>query len=133
LGEASTSHTFRVRAVDGAGNVDATPAVRTWTVDAIRPRVGSPTPKPNSGTRDRTPAIRAVVRDSQTNLQKGNVRLFVDGKRISNSAFSYSASTDKLSYVPKRNLGYGRHTVKVAATDAAGNVGSRTWRFSVNR
>ena len=28
------SHVFRVRAVDGAGNVDASPASRSWTVDA---------------------------------------------------------------------------------------------------
>ena len=26
------SHTFMVRAIDGAGNKDATPAVYTWTV-----------------------------------------------------------------------------------------------------
>jgi len=132
-GLASGSHTFRVRAVDLAGNVDATPAVRTWTVDATRPTVTSPAPRPNSGTRDRTPPIRAVVRDSQSNLQKGNVALFVDGRRVSNSAFSYSASMDRLQYVPRRNLGYGRHTVKVTATDPVGNAGTLTWRFRVNR
>ena len=31
------SHTFRVRAVDSLGNVDATPASYTWTVDTIGP------------------------------------------------------------------------------------------------
>ena len=36
-GLASGSHTFRVRATDPAGNVDATPAAHTWTVDALAP------------------------------------------------------------------------------------------------
>jgi subtilisin family serine protease len=127
---ASRSHTFRVAAVDAAGNVDPTPAVRTWTVDTIRPGVTYPRPVVNSKTRDRTPAISAIVRDSQTNLAKGNIKLFVDGKRIAASAFSYNRSTDKLSYTSRR-LSYARHTVKVVARDAAGNTVSRSWRFYV--
>jgi hypothetical protein len=31
-GLARTAHTFRARAVDRAGNVDPTPAARTWTI-----------------------------------------------------------------------------------------------------
>ena len=46
LGLTSGSHTFEVRAVDDAGNVDATPASHTWTVDATAPQTtltGGPT------------------------------------------------------------------------------------------
>ena len=34
---ADGAHTFTVRAIDGAGNVDLTPAARSWTVDASSP------------------------------------------------------------------------------------------------
>ncbi|MGH3085952.1 MAG: hypothetical protein ACRDSJ_01375, partial [Rubrobacteraceae bacterium] len=37
-------HTFRVRAIDRAGNVDPTPAVRSWTVKAVRRRRRSRAP-----------------------------------------------------------------------------------------
>jgi len=37
------SQTFEVRAIDGVGNVDPTPATQSWTVDAIPPAVTSVT------------------------------------------------------------------------------------------
>jgi peptidoglycan/xylan/chitin deacetylase (PgdA/CDA1 family) len=36
-GLANGSHTFSVRATDAAGNVDATPATRTWTINITAP------------------------------------------------------------------------------------------------
>ena len=34
---ASGSHTFRVRAIDGAGNVDVSPSAAIWTIDTLAP------------------------------------------------------------------------------------------------
>ena len=42
-GLAAAAHTLRVRAVDDLGNTDASPASRSWTVDAALP---TPTPAP---------------------------------------------------------------------------------------
>lgn len=126
----SKAHSFGVRAVDGAGNVDETPTVRNWTVDVVLSTVASPAPAPDSSTRDRTPLIRATVRDTQTNLQKVNLRLFLDGVRV--TTFTYDAGTDVLRYAPTTRA-YGTHTVRAVATDAAGNVGSRSWSFKIAR
>lgn len=127
---ANGSHTFSIRAKDPAGNVDATPAARAWTVDAIKPTVSGMSPRHASITRDTTPTIKAVVRDNLTNLQKGNIKLYVAGKAIPASKFSYSATTDQLVYNSPK-LSKGKKTVRIVATDAAKNVGSKSWYFTI--
>ena len=124
------SHTFSVRAKDGAGNVDATPAVRTWTVDALKPTVGAMSPRHTSTIRDTTPTIKATVRDDLADLQEADVKLYVAGKLISPTKYGYDASTDALLYNSPR-LSRGKKTVKVVATDAAGNIGTKSWYFTI--
>ncbi len=106
------------------------PPVYTPPPDTTRPTVSSMAPRPNSTIRDRTPTIKASVRDGQMNLVKSNVKLYVDGRRV--MTFSYGASTDRLSYTTKK-LSYAWHTAKIVATDASGNTVTKTWRFKVAR
>lgn len=94
------------------------------------PTISVPRPVPGSATRDRTPLLGATVRDAQTNLMKGNVSLFLDGRRI--NRFSYNTSTDRLSYTTGR-LSYARHTVKVIARDPQGLSRTGTWSLRVIR
>jgi Tol biopolymer transport system component len=123
-------HTFRVKATDVAGNVDATPAVRTWTVDTIKPAITNVRPVPGSAIRDRTPTISATVRDNFTNLAKGNIKLYANGNLISATKYSYNRSTDRLVYnSPKLSL--GKKAVKIVARDAAGNAGVKSWYFRI--
>lgn len=123
-------HTFKVRAIDAAGNVDSTPASRAWTVDATRPTITSMRPVPGSITRDTTPSISATVRDNMTSLAKSNIKLYVNGKLISQTKYSYNRSTDRLVYNSPK-LALGKKTVKIVATDTAKNAGVRSWYFKI--
>lgn len=129
-GLANGTHTFSVRATDVAGNVDATPVVRTWTVDTVKPTISAMRPVAGSTTSDRTPTIRATVKDNLTNLVEGNIRLYVNGNLIPATKYAYSSSTDVLVYNSPR-LSIGKKTVRLVATDRAGNVGARSWSFTV--
>ena len=86
-------------------------------------------PLPNSTTSDRTPTIKATVTDKETNLQKSNIKFFLDGQ--AKTGFTYSASTDRLSFTPASALKAGTHTVNIVATDAQGQSTTKSWSFTV--
>jgi subtilisin family serine protease len=98
--------------------------------DTAGPTVASVRPTSGSRTRDRTPAIAATVSDDRTELAKGSIRLYVDGAEKTN--FSYDPANDRLTYTSGR-LSYASHTVRIAATDAAGNATTKSWSFRVVR
>lgn len=127
---ADGSHTFRVRAIDASGNTDPIPAVRTWTVDTVRPSIARLRPAPGTRILDRTPLIAATVADDRTDLTGRDMTLYVDGRQA--SGFSYDPSINRLTYTSGR-LTFGKHTVKVTAHDAAGNRSARSWSFKVVR
>lgn len=112
-------HTYEVRAVDAAGNVDSTPASISWTVDANAPdtfiTVGP------SGTTSNTSA-----------------EIYFDGDDVGGSGVaSFEGSLDGAPYTPMNSpafyavLSEGEHTFSVRAIDRAGNVdptpASITW------
>ncbi len=102
-----------------------TPAKSPDTTD---PTIGSLRPVPGSKVRDRTPVVAATVRDDRTDLTKSDIRLYVDGSR--KGTFTYDTDTDRLRFKSGR-LAYGRHAVRIVATDAAGNTGANRWAFRI--
>jgi hypothetical protein len=111
-GLSTGSHTFQVRAVDRAANVDATAASHTWTVDATTPTVTfSSTPT--------NPSASAAASFSFNASEPATFQCGLDG-----GAFAACTSPRSLS-----GLADGSHTYEVRATDGVGNVGSaaHTW------
>ncbi len=111
------------------GRLNALRAV-TENADTTKPTVTEKRPVPASSVRDRTPTIAATVKDNKTDLQKSNVKLYVDG--TARGGFTYYPGTDRLTYTTP-TLAYGNHSVRVVALDAAGNTVGSTWGFKVVR
>ncbi len=108
------SRTFEVRARDAAGNADASPATRTWTVDATPPDTtitGGPT-----GTVATTSASFTF-----TSTETGTFQCSLDGA-------PFTACTSPQNYA---GLADGAHTFAVRAIDVVNNIDStpatRTW------
>ena len=118
-GLADGSHTFKVRAIDGAGNTDATPASFTWVVDTTAPDTQlTSTPSPVSGS---TTGAFAFTGTDPSGSGVASFECRLDGG-------SWSACTSPQSWT---GLAEGSHTVDVRAIDAAGNKdatpASYTW------
>jgi thermitase len=119
----------RLNAAGALASVDARPQNVEPPPDTVKPAIAPLNPRPGAAIRARTPAITAVVRDDRTDLARRHVRLFLDGRARN---FQYDARTDRL-YFKSPRLAYGRHSVRVVATDDAGNTAVRVWRFRVVR
>lgn len=98
-------HVFRVRSTDAVGNVDATPASHTWTVNTDAPEVeigGAPA--------DRTNSTSASF-DFTCNEEDCTYECQLD------DGLSEPCSSPKVYF----DLADGEHTFLVSATDGAGN------------
>lgn len=115
--------------LDSASDLDPDWGVSAAVTANTAPTVTNLSPVPNSTTSDRTPTIKATVTDKETNLQKSNIKFFLDGQE--KTGFTYSASTDRLSFTPASALKAGTHTAKVVATDPSALSTTKSWSFTV--
>jgi hypothetical protein len=112
------SHTFQVRAIDGAGNVDPTPASVTWTIDTTAPNttIDSIPPDPSASN---SASFSFSGTDAATGVASFECKLDAGGFAACTSPQNYSGLAD------------GSHTFQVRAVDALNNVdptpASFTW------
>jgi hypothetical protein len=102
---ADGTHTFEVRATDATGNVDPTPATRTWTVDTIPP---STLVDPSVPTVTSSTSVSFALSADEPNVTF----------ECSRDGSAYASCTSPKQY---SGLADGAHTFKARATDAVGN------------
>jgi hypothetical protein len=131
------SHTFEVRATDRAGNTDATPASRTWTVDATvdttAPAVQPPARSFVQNSRLDTSTIPVQLTWSATD--SGGVAAYQLQQSTNGGAYQNVSLPSATATIITRSLTPGNtYQFQVRAQDQAGNWSS--WKpgasFQVN-
>jgi hypothetical protein len=107
------SHTFAVRAVDGVGNIDGSPATQTFVVDTTAPNT-TITGNPPATTGDNTPTF------TFTATEAGAFECAVDDDALTVCTSPFTAAP----------LERGLHAFTVRAVDTAGNVDDSPATFS---
>ncbi|MBL8918804.1 MAG: hypothetical protein JNJ54_08105 [Myxococcaceae bacterium] len=123
---AAGPHTVRVTATDAAGNVSPDSNTNTFTVDLTAPTAPTvTTPANGSFTNNQRPPVTGTAEANST------VTVFIDGVSVGTTTASAAGA---FSFTPPANLAAGPHTVRVTATDAAGNVSpdSNTNTFTID-
>jgi large repetitive protein len=122
------AHTLKVRAKDAAGNIDGSPAVRSWTVE-LAPDLAPPdtgiTGKPNNPSPTHSPSFAFTGTDDSTPASMLTYECKLD-------AGAFAPCTSPKSYT---NLTHGSHTFQVRAIDLAGRIdpspASYTWMLDL--
>jgi hypothetical protein len=113
------THTFSVRSIDQAGNVDPAPPNRTWTVDTVAPDT-TITSGPTGSVVSRSASFAFSATETPVTFECS-----LDGA-------AFAACTSPKSY---SGLAAGAHTFQVRATDAVGNQdgtpATRTWTVNI--
>ena len=150
------SHTFKVRAVDNAGNIESTPATYTWLIDTVAPNVviahpatGGAYSEASWDTGCSTPAgdFCGSASDAGSGLALVQVSIY----RASTNRWwdwttqSFTATTEQMSMVTVTagswNKAFsfanfpttGSYTIHARATDLATNVSDAYSTFTINR
>ncbi len=110
---ADGSHSFEVRAIDQAGNADASPAAFSWSIDTTAPQT-------QVDTHPSSPSNSAAAQFAFSGTDTGGSGVAsYECRRDSSQAADWEACSSPKSYA---SLGEGAHSFEVRAVDVAGNA-----------
>jgi subtilisin family serine protease/subtilisin-like proprotein convertase family protein len=121
------SYSFKVRARDVAGNVDPSPAIRTWTVDTVAPAPAVTSPAHGSTTEDVTPMLSGTAGTAVGDDGTVTVKLYSGTLAAGLPAHTLIVPRDGVSgawSADSPSLADGTYTVSAEQADSAGNVGA---------
>ncbi|MCX5576375.1 Ig-like domain-containing protein [Enterobacter sp. E-TC7] len=128
------AHSFTAQATDAAGNISASSASFSLTIDTAPPALpvltsilddvgNAATPVADGGTtNDAQPTLSGTAEAGST------VKIFDNGVQIG----SVIATGGAWSFTPSPALGNGPHTLTFTATDTAGNASAPTAGYTIN-
>jgi Calcineurin-like phosphoesterase len=114
-------HTFEVRAIDAAGNVDPTPASRAWVVDTAAPVAQPPaqslTTNSTLGTSTVPIKLAWSATDSGSGVDKYQLQRSTNGDTYADEPLSKATTTSKTVSLAPGNA----YQFRMRATDRAGS------------
>lgn len=124
---AGTLYIDDIRAVYGPLEEDREPPALLKASPAANERVSTPTPMISVTAEDA--GYDPVQHPGTTLIDPESIRVYVDDQKVEHGLYPPKG---EISYKPREPLAEGRHKVKVAVRDLAGNQTIQTWSFSVN-
>ena len=125
------TYTVVATVYDGNGNQSQVRWTFTVEFDTIPPVIDIVSPTGELPVREtRRPVISAKYNDATSGVDTESVKMSVNGALIT----PQSATADQVTYTPKGDLSFGRHTVKVEVSDTAiptPNKATIEWTFII--